>query len=452
MWQKLATIDRSVYLYWFGFACLALAVTQHWYTIPDALMSYAGEHPSRQFVAHIPLVVSLYKFATILFCTLVIFVWMKRCWTERWMRAALWTFLLLLLGFSYFVNQWSPQTLVDSSILHYEMTRVITDMEENITHQQRDWRVNQIISGEWDNPAFFFMQFPGEDRWEWALLLPGRQLHVLVNIFGLSNAFQTFAARGWFLTIVGVLILLFAQYLQMANGAQALRRDLGQALVIGLSLLLVSLSPRFIAGYYQESADLAQAQGDYAKAIAHWQRAVIWRPDLDYSLMHHRRIGEAQLQMRCFDCFDAHLAYAFDAIYAQDYPEVFRRFELAQAQRPDFKPLIYWWAAARSEHAVNLFDLGYVSQANDEWNLALRQVPTMPMAWYGSMLANIRMKQFDAAARAAENLWWLHGYFGFKHLTLRSQAWVTQSWQAFHAGDYAAAHHHYTTALTPDNW
>jgi tetratricopeptide (TPR) repeat protein len=452
-WAKPAALERETLAGAVAIAACLVAVALPWYWIPSSELSWLDANGLLRLEGEEVPAATVLKLLIVVFAAAgVVIMCMRRC-SLVCLRGPALVVLCAVLMLPYYVTLFHPGAVKDMRTIYYSTDRAITDMEFNMVHQQKDWRVWQNIAAGMHSRARLTTE-PEDNEWDFGLVSWSGQTRLLENL-GYSNDSLNIAGRGWFLAILGLTTFLIAT--STLRVPRAAKRPLAVRYVTSLLLLgliSVSLAPRIIAEVLRQQAGIAAASGDSITATAKLDRATFWTPGLQWALGFHATGGNLKLQLGCADCPEAQLARATARLRSGDHMGSLNFLETA-ARSPrssQFPALRFWRSQLHTEAGVHLFNSGQYSAADAHFERALRLVPFDGMAWYGRAMVFARYRDYDRSARFLEQAVTLQKHLGFKRLTLQSQWLAMGAWAAYHGGQPAEAHVLYRRHLTPEAW
>jgi hypothetical protein len=362
-----------------------------------------------------------------------------------------WIAAAFLLAFPCWHHQWADAQVADKKLLFREMNRVIDDMEKNSTEQQADWRDGQSFARSTTTRVAAIA--PQERTWSAAQFAPQQWHLVLEDVFGISHEFLGFAKPSLVAALLGSVVLVLLG-LHQASGLGV--RGFGRGLAWGLLSLGVffaaPLVPRAVGEYLLVQGEQAFQRGDQPEALRAYRAAAEWKPALRRSWWYHHKIGQnIRLQDRT-GLPATYVAAAYEHLQDGRPQPCLVNICRARDLAADDRTVEVFLALALSEAGIAAFNEGQYSLAKEYWQESLRYVAIDPMPWYGLSLVHLREKEFEEAARCTRQLVRLQESFGYRRLTVRSQAFVAQAWEAARRGNWAEAHALYSRALRPDAW
>ncbi len=276
---------------------------------------------------------------------------------------------------------------------------------------------------------------------------------IVRNDYTLVDALETasfFAKPGWYVGLIGGLLLLIAAWLgepQQARRWLFRRRWLfaGTAVVLGL-LVFGRLA---VANYYWNRGREAQARADYAAALYDYRKAMQWDRRQDYDLAFHFELGRLYGRLGMTDEPDYWASigevYLNTNLIKMGY-EIFRRNILNPYANP----------ALRVRYANTLLKMGevdYLSKlpgsAINRWQRAIEVDPDNVEIMYALGLGYTRVGNYPRAIH-----WWREliranesvGLFRIKYVAsftyrkvITARAWSFMSWCYYQQHDYATA-------------
>jgi tetratricopeptide (TPR) repeat protein len=373
--------------------------------------------------------------------------------SKRSLRLA-WAMTAYLLAFPCWHNQWADTQVADKKLLFREMNRVIDDMEKNSTEQQADWRDWQSFARNTQTRVVAIS--PPEETWHASQFAPQQWYVDLEDVLGISHEFLGFFKPSLLAALLGsTTLLLLGLHLSSGlglGGVPGFRRGLASGLLWLAYFLAVPLAPRAVGEYLLAEGEAAMQRGDQAEALRAYQAAAKWKPALRHSWWYHDQIGQiTRLQDRA-TLPEPHVAAAYQQLQGGRPQLSVENLRRAQALTGDDSAIRGFLALALSEAGIAAFNEGQYSLAKEYWQESLHYVPIDPVPWYGLSLVHLRQKEFEQAVHCTEQLVRLQESFGYRRLTVRSQAFVTQAWAAARRGDWPQAHALYSRALNPDAW
>jgi hypothetical protein len=101
-----------------------------------------------------------------------------------------------------------------------------------------------------------------------------------------------FAGGGWYLAIIGSILLFVAAYgVDVAGARIAMRKTAGPGLACVLGPWIVWSSACLVGHGYYDLAQTAFADGRYAQALKDYRNSVKWDPRLNYDTGYHYELG-----------------------------------------------------------------------------------------------------------------------------------------------------------------
>lgn len=276
---------------------------------------------------------------------------------------------------------------------------------------------------------------------------------VIEQVLGLSPEFLAFFHPKLFATsAAGITLLLCGLHLANPGGLRALWRGMGLAVAAAAVLIALPLGPRLAAERHLIEAETAHRRGDYAAAVEHLLAARSGKRALRHNWAHTHRLGQlAGIEDRPTS-LESLLAQAYDALTQGRAHTAVDLLHQAHTLHPQATQVDRYLALALSDAAIDAFDMGQASVAQDYWRESLRYLAVNPMAWYGLSMVHVKQRRYAEAAQAMEHVARLQSQLGYKRLAIRAQAAVMASWAAFQRGDLAQAHELHARSLRPETW
>jgi hypothetical protein len=362
-----------------------------------------------------------------------------------------WVMTAFLLAFPCWHHQWADSQVADKQLLFREMNRVIDDMEKNSTEQQVDWRDWQSFAPTTRTRVTAIA--PAEHTWHASQFAPQQWYVDLEDVLGVSHEFMGFFKPSLLALLLGSIVLVvLGLHLACGQGLPGFGRGLAWGLLWLAFFLAVPLVPRAVGECLLAEGEEAFQRGDQAEALRALQAAAAWKPALRRSWWYHDQIGQiTRLQDRA-TLPEIHAAAAYENLHAGRPQLSVKNLRRAQALTAHDSSVEVFLALALSEDGIAAFNGGQYSLAKEYWQESLHFVPIDPMAWYGLSLVHLRQKEFEQAAHCIQQVVRLQESFGYRRLTVRSQAFITQAWAAAQRGDWAQAHALHCRAINPDAW
>jgi hypothetical protein len=433
-----------------GAVVLAGAALLPWSESPSAARSFLGASGELVPVAEAHWTELLARLTAFVGGAYFLFVILSPAPPTRRALRLTWVVMAFLLAFPCWHNQWAQPQVADKKLLFREMNRVIADMERNSTEQQVDWRDWQSFAPITTDrvPAIS----PQERTWEAWRFAPQQWYWDLEDVFGVSHEFLGFFKPTLLAALIGSTVLvLLGLHLASGLGVPGFSRGLaGGLLWLGL-FLAVPLVPRAVGEYLLVEGDRAFHRGDQPEALRAFRAAAEWKPALRRSWWYHDKIGQVTRLQDRVTLPETYVAAAYEHLQGGRPLPSLADLNRAQGLTSDDSVEVFL-AVALSEAGIAAFNEGQYSLAREYWQESLHYVPINPMPWYGLSLVHFRQKELEQAARCTLQLVRLQESFGYRRLTVRSQAFVAQAWAAAQRGDWAEAHALYSRSLNPDAW
>ena len=474
----LERIERGTWTVLVGVLFLAVGFSSHWCQVPSTLLSgYDRGNFRIQF--NEPTEAFALRIMVLIVAAVLIFGLVRGERTRFAARFLVWALLTATLVFPYALRLWDPEITFDSEVIWNSLDAVaLSEMDQSYNAQQLDWRGDQQMIPlntkrlmQWLGAPLAVMlpgspggAKPGPDGSEGRVGSPisdgldlsifrlSRLPDVTSELFGYSNAFLNLAGRGWYFSLIGAIVALLGIYLPSDRGIRFFLRDMRWTAACWALLLVVLLIPRAISDVLLAEADVAIARGDNAIAEHDLREATFWKPTLRYSLLSHEKLGELTRARNCDNCPESLLSVAYNDLLSSRFIEGIEELERFRKLYPDRAESSYWLGFAYIQRGTELFNKGEVSAASESWRKALQYTPTDSMALWGLALAQLRLRQFDAASRSLEAIVQLQNTVSFRPFPIASQWRVIAAWAALQRGDIGRAHDLYSLSLTPENW
>lgn len=447
---RLAAVPRAVYLGAAGATVLAGAALLPWSESPSGKLSFVNASGELVLVAQAHWTEVLARLIAFVGGAYFLSVLLSRTPPSRRDLRLAWATMAALLAFPCWHNQWALPQVADKTLLFREMNRVIADMERNSTEQQADWRDWQSFAHGTTTqvPAVY----PQERTWEAARLAPQQWYLRLEDELGVSHEFVGFFRPALLAALLGsTALVLLGLHLASGSGLPGFRRGLAGGLLWLGCFLAAPLVPRAVGEYLLVEGEQAFCRGEQREAARAFRAAAAWKPALRRSWWYHDRVGQITWLQDRVTRPESYVAAAYEKLQGGHPLACVENLSRAQGLAPDDSVEVFL-ALALSEAGIVAFNAGQYSLAREYWRESLHYVPINPMPWYGMSLVHFRHKEFEQAARCTRQLVRLQGTFGYRRLTVRSQAFVSQAWAASQRGDWPTAHEMYSRSLRPDSW
>jgi hypothetical protein len=446
---RLAAVPRAAYLAVTGALVLTGAALLPWSESPSGARSFVNTSGELLPVAEAHWTEVLARLTAFVGGVYVLFVILSPVPPPKRALRLAWVATAFLLAFPCWHNQWAHSQVADKKLLFHEMNRVIDDMEMHSAEQQADWRDWQSFAHTTRAAAIN----PPEHTWHASQFAPQQWYSDLEDVLGISHEFLGFFKPSLLAALLGsTMLVLLGLHMASGLGVPGFRRGLAWGLLCFGFFLAVPLVPRAVGEYLLVEGEQAFQRGDQPEALRAFRAAAEWKPALQRSWWYHDKIGQITRLQDRVTLRETYLSAAYQNLQGGrpqcSVENLYRARELPADGSPDEAFL----ALALSEAGIAAFNEGQYSLAGEYWQEALHYVPIDPMPWYGLSLVHLRQKEFEQAACCAWQLVRLQGSFGYRRLTVRSQAFVVQAWAAAERGDWPEAHALYSRALNPDAW
>jgi tetratricopeptide (TPR) repeat protein len=450
--MRFPQLDRAWLIAMAGALVLICSAFLKWRRLPSLLDSYVDDGGQLVMVFTWHWTELLPRLATFFTGSILLLSLLRSAQSLRGQTIAAWTLLAVLLSYPAWATHWAPLESTQEWLLYLELDLVISDMEENLNEQQREWRQWQYFSTNTVNDLPL-ARLSYQTGWDMSLLAPQQWDRVINFCLGWSPAFFSFAGPGLILGFAGTLLSLFGIHLSGLRPWPQLRYGMLVGAAAVLLTFAVPVVPVIVGERLLARADQARQQGDVRGALANLASARRWKPTLAASWWHHSQVGRLE-RMAGYDVTTA--MWVEDGLHgslpSQQENVGLERLRMAVSQDPDNAAYRLFLASALVKAGIYLFNQGQYSGAEQLWIESNALVPGQPLAWYGRAQAAMRTRRFEEAARCYQQLVTLQTTFRFKRLSLGGQYRVAQAWAAYHADDLSAAHARYASALNPESW
>jgi tetratricopeptide (TPR) repeat protein len=345
----------------------------------------------------------------------------------------------------------SPNSVRDENLVYDHVDLTIADMERSLNQQQVDWRAWQTVDMGGVGLAARVdagHELPRLEGLGWS-----DAPAIVDSVLGYSNAFLNLVGAGWYLGIVGLVCWLFGAYSGDPDAARRRSGGAATAVLLGTTMLLAVMAPRFLAAAYVHSARDSVALGNYREAGLAFEQADALTPLRRFSLSNVVEEGKIDDQLLCAMCATVVTGRAALALSAgRDFAAAASYFDMIENVEPTLPGSIYWRSVANLLAGFERFNAGQYSAADVYFARALTLVPIDALGWYGRSLVQMRLGDFDRSARHLANAWAIQDRLGFRRLTLQGQLHLVRSWAALKEGNLVLAHESYSRYLTPESW
>jgi hypothetical protein len=352
--------------------------------------------------------------------------------------------------FPAWLQQWDPDRSMDSQLLFSGMEQVVFEMEAAMPQQQRNWRDGQVLSRHaMEGPLRLSTYAMNGSISLIAFFIKGEFFN---RMWGIDNPFLAFLARGWVFAVLGTGAILLGAYLRHDRPIPFFRRDLKWAAGLGIIVVTLFSIPKMMNEFHLQKADLGYYQGNFPLASTHWRKALWWQPGTSRSWPYYLKFGHAVRKLGCHGCYENQMSIAYLESSAQNFKASLDRLQRIQIAYPDHAEIRFQLGAVHTSYGASLFNHGQYTTALEQWEEAIRILPTMPLPWYGLSLVYLRLREFDKAAACIEQLMKLQSYFTFKNLTIGGQVYTVKSWAAYWNKRWGEAQALHSLSLSPERW
>ena len=369
-------------------------------------------------------------------------------------RLPVWSGLIAVLLFPYFITTWSPTVAFLAKAYYDQGQRVSQHVEINFPQVQAQWKQNISLGQSTPIGSIFdfaiadsrFFQMSSWDK-------------ILVAGLGYSDSFLGFIGRGWAYTVIGLVLAAIAIYLGLEDEKfNVFLRDMGRSLPgVGLLLGILVLSliwPNLV----KHQLDTMFAKGEYHRVVAASQTLASWYPPLSGDSAFLKRLATAGFYGNEPDPALIDFAKGLEHYRLQDFPKAADYFQHSLELQPKrFLTRGYLAAALLNQGVADFNDPNHTSNhrpasAADRFEEALHLFPGHTEALYDLMLARAVNGEFDKSALAAQQIVELQQYQQQPNLALLGQAYVHLVWASYHDGNTTQAWRQYQESLDNNAW
>lgn len=424
---------------------LLFGLVSPWYQLPPDLLSYFNTNLS---------IVAFWKIGVLLLIAVSFVIGFQG--KSAIQRRLIGCSLAIVLVFPYVITTWCPKITFVAANYH-QQARLITDhAQRHFPDVQAQWK--QTIKLDVAEPplsTFTFaianthlFQLAAIDRW-------------LMDGFGYRNSFFVLLGKGWGITLISLVALLFGHYVYADEPLQGLLGDLrwflpSSGICLGLLVLqLVSVN------VLNRQMEIQFAQGDYEQVLRSSPVLAHWYPPLRGDTAFLERWGKASYYANQPNAGLVAVVRGLEHYRMGALTEAEQDFQQALQQDPDRFLVRGYLATTLLNQGVKYFNdedvLGRVGDrkavtAASYFTEALAVFPNHLMALYDLMLTETVNGNFDRSATIAHALIALQDYFQQPNSVITAQSYLHLAWREFHQDNSATAWNLYLKAIDSSTW
>jgi len=369
-------------------------------------------------------------------------------------RVAVWSGLIGVLLFPYFVTTWCPTVTFVAAAYYNQNARASQHIEKNFSQVQSQWKQQITLSRATPNRSIFdfsisssrFFQIPAWDQ-------------LFIEGLGYSNNFLGFIGKGWVLTVIGFLSCLAAFYLSLDNlNFKVFFIDISKIVLLVCIIFGILYFALVLPNIVNHQLDTMYAKGQYDRVVKTSHTLANWYPPLQ---------GDTRFLQRTTAAGYYSATLNSGLLYFSRGVERYRRGDLLQAEELfrhalELQPNNF---LARGYLATTIINQGvdYFNNrtsaakrapgvAADRFEQALQIFPGHIEALYNLMLARVVMGEFDKSAQAANQLIEMQKYFQSPSLALLGQAYLHSAWNSYQQNEIGQAWQQYRQAIDKSAW
>jgi tetratricopeptide (TPR) repeat protein len=459
-WRWINWINRERLVLLAGSVALALGAILPWYRLPAATLEVFHTNLAIANIGR--LIAALFAIFGFVFTFQFTFssqddtcsIPKNAAGFQNRFRIAVWSGLIGILLFPYFVTTWCPTVTFVAASYYNQNSRASHHIEKNFSQVQAQWKQQIVLGRAAPNRSTFdfsisnsrFFQIPAWDQF-------------IIEGLGYSNNFIGFIGKGWVLTTIGLLFCLSAFYFSAQNlNFNVFLQDMGKILpLICLIAGILSLS-LVLPNIVNHQLDTMFVKGQYERVLTASQVLANWYPPLQGDTRFNQRITAAGYYREQPDS---------SLLYFSRGVERFRRGDLLQAEELfrralELQPKNF---LARGYLATTIINQGvdYFNNrtsaakrapgvAADRFEQALQIFPGHIEALYNLMLTRVVTGEFDKSARVAQQIIEMQKYFQSPSLALLGQAYLHSAWNSYQQHKIGQAWQQYRQAIDKSAW
>jgi hypothetical protein len=436
-------LDRSKITLIIGSLILVLGAKYPWYELPVDVLE--------QFNTNLVFANTcrIFSFCIGILCLIFSF-WLG---ARRISRLAVWGSLVFTLLFPYFITVWSPTVTFIASSYFDQGFRVRLSIESQFSEIQSQWKQNialpfsgpvSISDFQIRDSRFFQMS-----AWD----------QILVEGLGYTNSFFGLIGRGWALTVIGLVVVLFALYLCRENAKL-------DTLVLDISRLLPWLGAFFATLIFSlilpiivdHRLDTLFAKGEYSQVLSSSQQLASVYPPFRGDREFLKRWGIASYYANDPDPSLISFVKGMDRYFVQDLlgaEEYFRQSLTSSSQNFLAKSFL---ASTILREGIKFFgnpatnDSRQPSSAAEKFEEVLEIFPHHIVALYNLMIARAVDGEFEKSAQINREIVESQKYFQQPILSLLGQAYLHSAWASYQNDDFNSAWRQYRKSIDSSAW
>ena len=439
--HSLEWFNRERIVLFIGSLALALGAIFPWYRLPNSALETFGTNLSFTNAAQfLTALLALFGFVTFWFNP------------RRAPRLPVWTALIAVLLFPYFVTTWSPTVAFLAAAYYDQEQGVSHHIELNFPQVQAQWKQN--ISLEQSRPVASISNFLIEDSRFFQMSSWDK---FLVEGLGYSNDFFGFIGRGWAFTVVGLTISLLALYLGLEDQQfDGFLNDMGKFLPWAGLLLGILVFSSIWSNVVNRQLDTMFAKGEYHRVVATSKTLASWYPPLSGDTAFLQRLAAAGFYGNEPDLGLLQFAQGLERYASEDFLKAEYYFQRSLDMQPSrFLVRGYLATAILNQGVTDFNDHDKPHDASnhkpgsaaDRFEQVLQIFPGHIEALYDLMLARVVNGEFDQSASVAQQLIQTQQYVQQPNLDLLGQAYLHLAWASYRNSDIPLAWQQYRQSV-----
>ncbi|MBW4615764.1 MAG: hypothetical protein KME21_21285 [Desmonostoc vinosum HA7617-LM4] len=424
-----------------GLLVLLLGVIFPWYRLPQETLETFNANLFWANTVRIPIVL----FTIVGF----IFAFLFRVYSTY--RLLLWSALIPIILFPFFIVTWSPTVAFIASFTYNQAKAVSLHVDQNFPQVQANWKQNitfyqpeaptSIFEMTIENSRFF--QMPS---WE----------KIIIDGFGYKNSFFTFIGKGWSFSLIGIIISLFGLYLGLDKQSfNAFYQDL-KVLIPGVAFLftiiLISLIGVNIANY---QLDTQFAKGNYPQVVNDSKTLASLYPPLQGDEAFLERLAKAEFYTNTPEPALINFVQGLEAYNLGEFQKAENDFQQSLNIQPSSFLTRGYLVSTILHQGINYLNEPHARKpgaAIDFFEKALQVFPGNIEALYDLMLARVINGEFYKSADVAKQIIAGQQYFQEPRIGLLGQAYVHLTWDSYHNGDITESWKRYRQSVDTKAW